>query len=97
MTAERVEVYRYVPLLGQPIPMGVQPFLVYDSIPEDEEINWAVHRLRRNHLGGPSVERSEQLRQWLRESTRGNTPAATNWQKVLAIVHSELRDGIISK
>ena len=45
ITAEWADVYRKVPPPGQPTPMGVQPFLVDDSIPEDEEISWAVCRI----------------------------------------------------
>ena len=36
MTAERVKLYQNVPPPGHPIPVGVQPVPVDDSIPEDE-------------------------------------------------------------
>ena len=44
MMAEREELYRHVPSPGYPIPVGEPPFpfLVDDSIPEDEDITWAV-------------------------------------------------------
>ena len=38
MTAERFDMYRHVPPPVQPIPVGVQPFPVNDSIPEDKDI-----------------------------------------------------------
>ena len=38
MTLERFELFWNVPLPGDPIPVGVLPFLVNDDIPEDEEI-----------------------------------------------------------
>ena len=33
MTAERFDIYRHVPLPGDPIPVGDLPFLVDESIP----------------------------------------------------------------
>ena len=45
MKAEREELYRHVPLLGEPIHVGDLPLLVYDDILEDEEIAWAVRRI----------------------------------------------------
>ena len=39
MTAERVELYRYDPLPGKQTPVGVQPFTVDNSNPEEEEIS----------------------------------------------------------
>ena len=65
MTEERVELYLHVAPPGQPISVGVQPFLLDDSIPEDKEISREVRRLRLNRSGGPSVMRSEHLQQWL--------------------------------
>ena len=97
MTAERVELYRHVPPLGQPIPVGVQPFLVDDSILEDEEIAWAVRRLRLNRSGDQSGMRAEHLRQWLYKAMRDDTPDTTNCQKVVAIVHAAFRNGILAK
>ena len=52
MTADLVDIYWHIPPLGQPIPMGVQPFLVDESIPEDKDISWSMRRLSLNHSGG---------------------------------------------
>ena len=52
MTAERKDIYRHVPLSGEPIPVEDLLFLVNDEIPEDEEIAWAVCRLCLNCSGG---------------------------------------------
>ena len=38
ITAERVELYSYVPPLGTNIPISVQPFPVDDSVPTEDEI-----------------------------------------------------------
>ena len=48
MTEERVELYRHVPPPGQPIHVEVHPFMVEDSILEEEDIAWAVRRLHLN-------------------------------------------------
>ena len=45
MMADRFELYRHAPPPGQPINTRVQPLLVDESIPEDEEIAWAVRRI----------------------------------------------------
>ena len=39
---ERVELYRSVPLMVQPIPVRMKPLHVDNSIPEDKEIAWEV-------------------------------------------------------
>ena len=69
MTAKRVKLYRHIPPLGQPIPMGVQPFLVEESIPEEEDIAWAVRRLCLNRSDGLSGMIAEHLLQWLISAT----------------------------
>ena len=38
ITEERVELYSYVPPPGTNIPISVQPFLVDDSVPTEDEI-----------------------------------------------------------
>ena len=48
ITAERVEMYSYVPPLGTNIPISVEPFPVDNLVPTENEIEWAVNRLR-NH------------------------------------------------
>ena len=78
MTEERVELYRHVPPLGQPIPVGVQPFTAEHSILDKEEIAWAVRRLCLNCSGDPSGMKAEHLFQWLISATRDDTPDATN-------------------
>ena len=80
MTAEREELHRHVPSPVDPIPVEDPPFpfLVNDSIPEDEEITWAVRSIYLNRSGVPSGMRAEHLRQWLIAVTWDNSPDATN-------------------
>ena len=68
-----------------------------DSIPQDEEIAWAVRRLQLSRSGGPSVIRVEHLRQWIIVATRDDLPDAKNWLKVVAIVQAAFQDGTLAK
>ena len=97
MMAEQVALYRKIPPPGQPITMEVQPFLVEDSIPEEEEIAWAVHRLCLNWSGGPSGMRAEHFRHWLIAATRDNAPGVTNFQKVVATLQSAFHYGTLAE
>ena len=54
ITAEGVELYRYVPPPGASIPISVDPFPVDELVPTEDEIDWAVKRLRDHRSGGPS-------------------------------------------
>ena len=63
--AERVELYSYVPPLGNNILISVHPFPVDDSVPTEDEIKWVVKRIHNNQSGGPSGMRTEHLKWWL--------------------------------
>ena len=76
--------------------MGDLLFLVDYVILEDEEIAWAVRRLRLNLLGGPLGMRAEHLRQWLIDATRDDSPGATNWLKAVVIVQAAFYDGTLA-
>ena len=52
ITAERVELYSYVPPPGTTIPISVQPFRVEDSVPTEDEIEWVVTRLHNHRSRG---------------------------------------------
>ena len=65
ITAERVDLYIYVPALGENIPVSVDPFPVDYLIPTEEEIEGGVTRLRNHHSRGPSGMLSEHLKGWL--------------------------------
>ena len=56
-----------------------------------------VRRLFLNRSGGLSGMRSEHLRQWLIATTWDDTPDATNFQKVVAIVQETFRDGTLAE
>ena len=65
ITAERVELYSYVPPLGTNIPISVQPFPVDDSVPTEDEIEWVVTRLSNHRSRGALGVRAEHLKRWL--------------------------------
>ena len=48
ITAERFDLYSYVPSPGENIPVTVAPAEVDDSVPTEDEIEDAVKKLRRN-------------------------------------------------
>ena len=71
-TLERImveyeELYRAALPLGEKIPISVPPSSINNFVPTEEEVKWAVWRLRGHQLGGPSRMRAEHLREWLRE------------------------------
>ena len=65
ITAQRVELYIYIPPPGTNIPIYVQPFLVEDLVPTKDMIEWTVTRLRNQRSGGASGMRAEHLKRWL--------------------------------
>ena len=42
ITSERVDLYRYIPPPWNNIPVSVEPFLVEDLVPTEDEIEWEV-------------------------------------------------------
>ena len=54
ITAERVDLYSYVPLLGENITVSVEPFPVEDLVPTEDKIKGSVKRLCNHRSGGTS-------------------------------------------
>ena len=65
ITTERVELYSYVPPPGTDIPISVEPSLMENLVPTEDEIEWAVKRLRNHRSRGTSGMRAEHLKRWL--------------------------------
>ena len=65
ITTERVELYSYVPPPGKNIHIFVQPLPVEDSVPTEDNIEWAVTQLRNHRSGGSSGMPEEHLKRWL--------------------------------
>ena len=62
--------YIQVQTPGENIPIFVEQFPVEESVPTEEDIEWAVWMLRSNRSGGPSCMRAEHLRGWLEEAQK---------------------------
>ena len=71
ITAERVDLYSYVPSPGENIPVTITPSDVDDSVTKEEDIAEAVKKLRRNRSGGASGMRAEHLKGWLAAANTG--------------------------
>ena len=82
VTAERVDLYSYVPSPGENIPVTVAPEEVDDLVPMEDEIEDAVKKLRRNRLGRPSGMRANHLQGWLASSNRGKQAAEKGEEKM---------------
>ena len=74
--AEWVDLYRYIPPTGENIPVSVQPFLVEDLVPEEDEIEWSVERIHNHSYGGPSWMWSEHIKGWMLLATKEEVAAA---------------------
>ena len=61
------------------------------------EIAWAARRLLQNRSLVLLGMISEHLCQWFISATQDNTPDATNWLKVVAIVQAKSRDGTLAE
>ena len=81
ITAEWVDLYRYIPSPGENIPVTVTPVKVNDLVPTEDEIEEAVKKLRRNRSGGALGMRAEHLKGWLAASSRGKMAAEKGDEK----------------
>ena len=70
ITAERVALHHHIPPPGENIPVSVDPFPLDELVPMEDNIEWAVRRIRDNRSGGPSIIRVEHLQQWLWEAQK---------------------------
>ena len=69
-TVEQTELYSQVPSPGENIPVTVEPAIIDDSVPMEDEITAAVKKLRRNRSGGPLRIRAEHIKGWLTAAKR---------------------------
>ena len=70
VTAERVDLYSYVPPLRENIPISVEPFPVEDSVTTEEEIKWAAKQLRNHCSRGPSGMMPKHIKGWMMEARK---------------------------
>ena len=62
ITEEQVDLYSYVPPPGVNILISVDPFPVDDLVPTEDDIEWAVKRLRNHRSGEASGMRAKHLK-----------------------------------
>ena len=65
ITAERLELYHHVPPPWENIPISVDTFMVDDSVPTEDSIEWPVRSLGSNRSGGPYGIRLGNLQKFL--------------------------------
>ena len=110
ITAERTELYSQVPSPGENIPVTVEPVLIDNSVPTEDEIEAVVKKLRRNRLGGPSRIRVEHIKEWLaaakrrgvaeetgKEKTEAEEEGEEMWEKVVEMTQTDFRDGKLAE
>ena len=82
-----------------------------DGVPEEAEVEWAVKRLQKNRARGTSRMREEDLKGWLAAARRGEKKGETaekeggdrqgtregaeNWGRVVELVQTDFRDGVL--
>ena len=76
ITAERVDLYRHIPPLGNNITVFVEPLKVEESVTMEDKIEWAVKRLRNHCSGAPSGMRAEHLKGWFTEARNDESVSA---------------------
>ena len=109
ITAERVNLYSYMPSPGANIPVTVRPVPVDDLVPTENEIEEAVKNLRWNRSWCPSGMRSDHLKGWLAASKRekreavekgeGKTggeeggPTEPHWENLVELIQTSFQEG----
>ena len=79
--AELVDLYSYVPPLGDNIRISVDLFLLDDSLPTVDNIEWLVTQLRNHCSRGPSGMREEHLKEWLLDTRKKERDEAASYQE----------------
>ena len=64
---ESVEIYRAIPILWDNTPTSVTTAHVNDSVPTENDVEWAVQRLQGHRSGDPSWMRAKHLQEWMQE------------------------------
>ena len=64
-THDRKHLYPYVPSLGDPIPVNVDPCDIEEGRPQDPEIRKRVRGLPNNRAGGAAQIQADDLKCWL--------------------------------
>ena len=68
-----------------------------DDIPEEDEVDWAVFRLRRNRAGGLCGMGAENLRSWIKEVEREELNEPMLLEKVVRLMQTAFREGHLAE
>ena len=79
LSLEYESLYARRPLVGRPLLVEVDPYVISDEIPSEDEIRVALHRLRKRRAAGPSRMKVESLLGW-----ETSNPEA--WKLLIGIV-----------
>ena len=79
LSSEYESLYARRPLVGRPLLVEVDPYVISDEIPSEDEIRVALHRLRKRRAAGPSRMKVESLLGW-----ETSNPEA--WKLLIGIV-----------
>jgi hypothetical protein len=85
------ELFSNHPPPGDPLPIHVQPFVISDDIPDEEEIGRAIMRLSNGKSPGATGMRAEDLKRWYKN--REETPEP--WEKLVSIIQTTFSTGEI--
>ena len=79
-TGNQVDLYSYMKPPGENLPISVETFSVDDSLPTEDDIEWAVTRLRNHRSGGGGFGmRAKHPKGWLAAARKNESEeAATN-------------------
>ena len=109
ITAERVNLYSYVPSLGENIPVSVKPVEVDDSVPTEDKIEEAVKKLRRNRFGGAVGDASrapEKLARGVQKGKAGGRErggvmegeeVGPHWKNLVEIIQTAFWEGALAE
>ena len=95
ITAERVDLYSYVPPPGENISVSVEPFPVDYLVPTEEKIEWAVKLIYNHRSGGTSGMRAEHIKGWLAETRKKYREGSAAEQKAATEGTTEVLDMMV--
>ena len=74
------------------IPILVAPFDIDDVVPEPDKIADAIRGLKNGKSPGPSKDRAEHLKEWVKEAYRDVDPYQENWDRVVNLIQTCFRE-----
>ena len=78
-----------------PTPLLVQPAVVPDGPPIEEDIAVAVQGIHSGRAGRPSGMRVDNLNIWLRKSTWEKKPDRTRWEEFVSMTQLTFQEGSV--